>query len=151
MSVAIHETPEPTTLQVRAWPDQVIDQLGFDPASAYVELCWLPILGPSAVWAIRRLTAGLRANPDGYAMGIADLGVALGLGTGTGRCSPVVRTIHRLVRFEVARFESGTVLAVRRHLPPLAQRQLLRLPPVLRQAHARLTAPSDRPTGPAAA
>jgi hypothetical protein len=40
------ESP-PTTLTVRPWPDGVIDALGHDPRSAYVEQFWLGILGPS--------------------------------------------------------------------------------------------------------
>ena len=35
--------------------DSVIDQLGHDVHSSYVETYWLPILGPSAIWAARRL------------------------------------------------------------------------------------------------
>jgi hypothetical protein len=38
MEQPVTEVQEPTTLQIKAWPDPVIDQLGFDPASGYVEL-----------------------------------------------------------------------------------------------------------------
>ena len=138
-------------LHVRAWPDPVIDALGFEPASGYVELCWLPILGPSAVWAMRRLTSGLRANVDGYVMGLSDLGAALGLGTGTGKSSPIVRTLHRLVHFEMARYEGPTTLAVRTKMPPLAQRHVLRLVPALRRAHEQMTAADRGSDGPTAA
>ena len=34
------------SLMIRPWPDDVIDTLGFDPRSAYVETYWLGILGP---------------------------------------------------------------------------------------------------------
>ena len=34
---------------VEPWPDPVIDELGHDPRSAYVERFWLPVLGPSTV------------------------------------------------------------------------------------------------------
>lgn len=37
------------TIAVEAWSDPVIDQLGHDPRSAYVERFWLPVLGPSGV------------------------------------------------------------------------------------------------------
>ncbi len=36
-------------LTVEAWPDPVIDQLGHDPRSAYVERFWLGVLGPSRI------------------------------------------------------------------------------------------------------
>ncbi len=44
------------SLHIRPWPDPVIDRLGHDPRSAYVERFWLGVLGPStlAVTPIRR-------------------------------------------------------------------------------------------------
>ena len=36
----------PTTLTIRPWPDPLIDTLGYDPRSRYVETFWLPTLGP---------------------------------------------------------------------------------------------------------
>jgi len=38
--------PSVTILPIRPWPDGVIDALGEDPRSAYVERFWLGILGP---------------------------------------------------------------------------------------------------------
>ena len=35
------------SLEVFAWPDQVIDSLGHDPHDSYCEQFWLPIAGPS--------------------------------------------------------------------------------------------------------
>ena len=34
-------------IRVEPWPDPVIDELGHDPRSAYVETFWLPVLGPT--------------------------------------------------------------------------------------------------------
>jgi hypothetical protein len=36
-----------STLAVRPWPDPVIDQVGHDPRSPYVEQFWLGVLGPT--------------------------------------------------------------------------------------------------------
>jgi hypothetical protein len=36
-------------LRVEAWLDPVIDEVGHDPRSAYVEEFWLPILGPTTI------------------------------------------------------------------------------------------------------
>jgi hypothetical protein len=36
----------PTRPGVRPWPDEVLDHLGFDPRSSYVEDFWLGVLGP---------------------------------------------------------------------------------------------------------
>ncbi|MGH9299637.1 MAG: hypothetical protein ACRDZT_06945 [Acidimicrobiales bacterium] len=33
-------------LRVEAWPDPVVDEIGHDPRSSYVEIFWLPVLGP---------------------------------------------------------------------------------------------------------
>jgi hypothetical protein len=35
-------------LMVISWPDDVIDQLGHEPHSGYVERYWLGVLGPTA-------------------------------------------------------------------------------------------------------
>ncbi len=39
----------PTTLTVKPWPDALIDTLGYDPRSRYVETFWLPTLGPPSM------------------------------------------------------------------------------------------------------
>src|SRR5215212_8088923 len=75
------------TLQVRPWPDAVIDAVGHDPRSTYVERFWLGVLGPSTTWLLRRLAAGLEASPAGFELPLVDTARALGLG-GDGRHSP---------------------------------------------------------------
>ncbi|HZB70494.1 MAG TPA: hypothetical protein VE395_00045, partial [Acidimicrobiales bacterium] len=61
-------------LHVRPWPDPVIDAVGVDPRSAYVERFWLGILGPSTTWLLRRLAAGLEAEPAGFSLSLVELG-----------------------------------------------------------------------------
>jgi len=112
----------------------VIDRHGFDPRSSYVEMFWLCILGPTSTWLIRRLVAGLDDRPLGYAVDVHDLASSLGLGYQGGRHAPIARSLARLVTFEVAR-PMGEEFQVRRKLPPLARRQILRLPPTLTAAH----------------
>jgi hypothetical protein len=36
-------------LRVEPWPDPVIDEVGHDPRSSYVETFWLPVLGPTTI------------------------------------------------------------------------------------------------------
>ena len=55
----------PEFLHVRAWPDEVLDQLGFDPRSAYVEDYWLGILGAVDRLASTPARCGLRVQPFG--------------------------------------------------------------------------------------
>jgi len=129
-----------TTFAVRAWVDPVIEASGFAPTSTYLEWAWLPILGPSTTWAYRRLATGLDASPGGYDVDAVELAHSLGIGTGTGRHAPLVRTIGRLVVFGLARWDDDATLAVLRKAPPLAARHLRRLSPRLRHVHATLVA-----------
>jgi hypothetical protein len=124
-------------LQVRPWPDAVIDRLGHAPTSEYFEWFWLPRIGPSCGWAYRRLTSGLVAQPDGYSVRLDELAHWLGLG-GTGRHSPLLRSLRRLAAFGLAAQTDDHTLAVRRRVPPLTLPQLRRLSPVLQAMHARL-------------
>jgi len=124
------------TVFIRPWVDDVIDSLGFDPRSTYAETFWLGILGPSTAWLMRRMVAGLEDHPEGYEMRLAETARSLGLGERGGRHSPFLRAVTRTVQFELARPEEDGVLAIRRKVPPLNRRQLLRLPPALQSAHA---------------
>ena len=40
-------------LRIEAWIDPVIDELGHDPRSAYVETFWLPVLGPPSITRVQ--------------------------------------------------------------------------------------------------
>lgn len=128
-----------TTLAVRPLPDAVIDQIGHDARSAYVERFWLGILGPSATWLLRRLVDALEAAPEGFDLDLALIATELGLGTRSGHNSPFVRTMQRCARFGVMAMVGTTELQVRRKLPPLTQYQLDRLPPHLQEEHRRWT------------
>src|ERR1700694_6322502 len=88
------------SLLIRPWPDDVIDALGFDPRSAYVETYWLGILGPSTTWLLRRLVAGLDIAPEGFELPLAETARQLGLGDRGGRHSPFLRAVTRTVQFE---------------------------------------------------
>src|SRR5919205_4035017 len=73
-------SPELETMAVRPWPDPVIDALGHDPRSPYVERFWLPVLGPSTTWLLRLLAAELEVNPAGFELDLAEAAHVLGLG-----------------------------------------------------------------------
>ena len=132
-------TFECDTLMVRPWADDVIDSLGFDPRAPYVERFWLGVLGPSTTWLLRRVAAGFDQHPDGFDMSLGETAQALGLGDRGGRHSPFLRTVNRMIQFELARVEAAGAgeLAVRRRLPPLNRRQTARLSPTLQAAHER--------------
>lgn len=129
---------ESETLTIRPWADAVIDRLGFDPRSAYVERFWLGVLGPSTTWLLRRIAGGFDDAPDGFELPLADTARALGLGDRGGRNSPFLRTVDRCIQFEMAQATGSCELAVRRRLPPLSRRHLVRLGGDLQGEHARL-------------
>lgn len=118
--------------------DPVLDALGHDPRSAYVERYWLSILGPSCILLLRRLATALESEPEGFELDPARWAAELGLGARGGKNGPFWRTVERACRFGAAQ-RNGELLAVRRRLPPLTNRQVQRLPDALRQAHDQWT------------
>ncbi len=128
-------SPDLDTITVRPWPDPVIDALGHDPRSPYVERFWLGVLGPSTTWLMRLLAAGFDASPAGFDLDLSEAATVLGLGGRGGRHSPFIRALGRCCRFDLAESRGENVLAVRRKIPPLNRRQLLHLPPALQEAH----------------
>ena len=135
------------TVSVEPWPDPVIDELGHDPRSAYVERFWLPVLGPSTVWFLRRLADQLDRQPEGFELDLVDTARCLGVGMRGGRNSPMLKTIERSCRFGAARMHGTTSIAVRRRLAPLTRAQVERLPEPLQREHTIwLTRPRSTPT-----
>jgi hypothetical protein len=128
------------TLTITTWLDPVVDALGYDPRSSYVETYWLGILGPSTTWLLRRLVAVLEESPEGREMDLDDTARCLGLSARRGRHSPFRRSVDRLVQFQMARKDADDALAVRRRVPPLSRRHLVRLPDSLQRAHRDLEA-----------
>jgi hypothetical protein len=129
------------TLAIEPWPDPVIDQLGHDPRSAYVERFWLGFLGPSTVLLLRRLADDFSDHPTGFTIELADAARSLGVGMRGGRHSPFMRTLERLCRFGAAQWRAPEVLGVRRHLPPLTRGQIVRLSPALQAQHEAWVGP----------
>jgi hypothetical protein len=137
------------TIRVRPWPDPIIDTLGHDPRSLYVETFWLPTLGPSTLLLLRRLAACFDEHPDGVELLVAETSQSLGLGFRQGRSSPLRRSLSRLVQFDMARPDGDAVgahdagevsdLAVRRLVPPVNRRHVRRLPAHLQKAHEEWT------------
>jgi len=137
------DTPIPTQLRIVAWPDPIVDALGFPPHDPYSEIAWLPILGPASTLAYRRMAGTLVHHPDGFTLDVAEFAQALGLGMGTGHNAPVCRTLRRVAAFGLARFDDPDTYAVRRRIPPVSASQLRRLSPELRRVHTALLARHD--------
>ena len=160
------DASEPASLWVVPLADPLVEALGFDPRSWYVEHFWLPVIGPTCTWLLRHVAAGLEGvgpgpvasagadaaagtghgsdQPGGFTLEVERTALALGVGGRRGRHSPFGRAFGRCVAFDLARFQGPDTLAVRRMLPPLARRHLIRLPPALQEQHERWTAARHR-------
>lgn len=104
---------------------------GHLPASAYVELFWLPVIGPTATWMWRRLASVAAATEGPVAYDLEDLAAQLGVR------APVVRhSLERLVTFGLLQHRGGATYAVRTSAPRLRVGSVTRLPESLREAHA---------------
>jgi hypothetical protein len=128
----VHTVP---TLTIAPWPDPIIDTLGHDPRSEYVERFWLPTLGPTSLLLLRRLAGHLQREPEGCTLDVADLSQAMGLGAREGTSSPLYRSLDRLTQFELACSPASRTYAVRRTVPPVNRRHVARLPASLQRAH----------------
>jgi hypothetical protein len=132
----------PATITVKPWHDPVIDALGHDPRSRYVETFWLPTLGPTAVLLLRHLADRFDRTPEGVVLTVADTSHALGLGQRDGTSSPILRTLRRLTQFDLACEDPlSDLVAVRRLVPPVGARHLRRLPADVQAAHAEWAEP----------
>jgi hypothetical protein len=124
-------------LTVEPWPDPVIDELGVDPRGTYTERFWLPVLGPSTVWFLRRVADRFDDEPDGFELDLGDAARCLGVGMRGGRNAPIMKTVERTCRFGAAQLHGRGTLAVRRRLAPLNRAQVERLPERLQAEHAQ--------------
>lgn len=136
-------TAPPSTLDWLAGQDLIpaiawIEPSGeFDPAGSYVETYWLPVLGPSATLALRRITQSLAdCAGSGAWLPVEPLARSLGLGSSAARNSIVRRAIGRIVDFRLAEIDHERgVLAVRTLIPRLSERAVERLPAHLAAQH----------------
>ena len=97
-------------------------------------LIMLPILGPSACWCLRRLSAWVSAGTGGVEVDARRLARDLGLGDGLGRNAAITRTLKRLCHFDMTAW-AGDELVVRTAVAPVPEHQLTRLSPELAQVH----------------
>lgn len=116
------------------WEEVDIRNQGHDPRSQYVETYWLGVLGPTATWILRNIANGLDENPQGFIMDLAETAHSMGV-SGTGRHAPFTRALGRLIQFDLACMNSDGALAVRKRVPSLSHRHLIRMPTAIQQKH----------------
>jgi hypothetical protein len=125
------------TLRVIPWHDSALERFGFTADSDYAELFWLPTLGPSALWLLRRVNRLLEVSPSGITLDTELLGTMLGLRFTKPKDSLVERTVKRCIYFSVAKATESQTLAFRTALGPISTRQLQRLPSELQSLHLK--------------
>ena len=125
-------------LEVRPWHDPIIETSGFSIGDPYVEMFWLPVLGPTATWLLRRLATGLEHEPKGYIIDMNELARCIGVACTEGRHNPFTRAMQRCIMFGVSHqipSALNNAIAVRTVLPHISQRHLIRLPEQLQNLH----------------
>lgn len=135
-----------TSVTVRPWHDPVLERRGLDARGRYAERYWLAVIGPTALWVMRRFADEFDRSPDGFTIDLAHTAATMGLSYARGPHSPFGKAVHRCVMFGLALPAEGG-FTVRRHLPTVARRHLERLPADVRESHeewARLAVHSDR-------
>lgn len=113
----------------------MVERVGFDACGDYPELFWLPIIGPTSTWLLRRLAVMAVLHPLGCTLDVRATAQSLGLGTDIGPRSSFARSLERLGIFGLVR-SSQFRYEVRSVVPPLTIKQLTRLPEHLQKAHA---------------
>jgi hypothetical protein len=134
-------SPIPRQLRVVPWLDPVVERNAHPLHSPYVATYYLPVLGPSAMWALKMIVAQMQAAVDrgadpamGTVLDCREFSHRLGLGSIEGVNAPLTKTLKRLLLFDVA-IEDGDTLAVRRRLPWLNERHLHRFTASMRKEH----------------
>ena len=131
--------PEDGVVALSPWPDALADSTGHPVRGEYAERFWLGIIGPTAMWLLRRCSDEIVAHPAGSTVNLGPVAGSLGLAYNPGRHNPFARGFDRLVMFGLVRHIGNhphPTYAVRTHVPRLAQRQVDRLPHELQVAHA---------------
>lgn len=126
--------PVTATVNIAAWLDPIVDERGHDPRSAYVERYWLAVIGPTALWIMRRFADQFDEQPGGFRTDLGHTATTMGLSFDRGAASPFGRALHRCVMFGLAQ-PAVDGYAVRRRLPSVAQRHLSRLPHDVQAEH----------------
>lgn len=110
---ARRRSPEP-----KAW---------FEVSSMYVDYCWLPVLGPTAMILAQRIDRQLEATgPVGFTVELETWAQHLGVQPGVLR-----KSFDRLANFGVAAWADDGTFRFARRWPELTERSMERLEPEL--------------------
>lgn len=128
----------------RPHTNQMVRASGIEPTDPYLEMCWLPVVGPSTTALVRHI-AHVTADGGEAHVPLSDLGRQLGLGPVEvpSRNNRLIRTLTRAEQFGLA-FSSINVpgesmtLGINSEIALVPNRMLERLPYAARQHHAAI-------------
>lgn len=124
MTIATEQRPTAAALAI---PVRAIDVEGHDPRSSYVEIYWLPVIGPTATWLYRLIARDWEdGGADLICLDVARAGARVGVG-GTGRHCPAIKALDRLTRFGLGWWGNDGILNLKRNLPAAPERARRRL------------------------
>lgn len=148
------DIPNHLVLHAVPHPDDAVRRVGFTLDHPYLEHCWAPVLGPTSVLLLRRATWLWRTTTS-VTIGSEELARGLGLGKGTGRQSPLTRTLDRLAGFGFVVPSRPGEFDVHTEVALLRPRQLEKVPAWTRSVHEHLVTRrleelrhTDQPAGP---
>jgi hypothetical protein len=126
----------------RPHTNQMVRASGIEPTDPYLEMCWLPVVGPSTVALVRHV-AHVTADGGDAHVPLSDLGRQLGLGPVNvpSRNNRLIRTLDRAEQFGLAFTSIGApgksmTLGIHSEVALVPNRLLERLPYAARQHHA---------------
>ncbi len=112
-----------------------------DLTHPYRRRWWLPVIGPTATILLDHLAQP--TTTDWQIHDTTDLATSLGLGRGTGRHSPLIRTFDRIARFGFGTFEiepghpdADPCITLWATIGLVPERSIRRWPQAMQQAHA---------------
>jgi hypothetical protein len=125
----------------RPHTNPMVRACGIDPTDPYLELCWLPVVGPSTIALVRHVAHLTSSGAEAHIQ-MSDLGRQLGLGTVDlpTRNNKLVRTLGRAEQFGLAFTSVGVpgesmTFGIHNEIALLPTRLLQRLPHAARQHH----------------
>lgn len=125
----------------RPHTNQMVRASGIEPTDPYLEMCWLPVVGPSTVALVRHV-AHVTADGGDTHVPLSDLGRQLGLGPVNvpSRNNRLIRTLDRAEQFGLAFTSIGApgesmTLGIHSEIALVPNRLLERLPSAARQHH----------------
>jgi hypothetical protein len=125
----------------RPHTNQMVRASGIEPTDPYLEMCWLPVVGPSTVALVRHV-AHVTADGGEAHVPLSDLGRQLGLGPVNvpSRNNRLIRTLDRAEQFGLAFTSIGVpgesmTLGIHSEVALVPNRLLERLPYAARQHH----------------